>query len=64
MITCPERDCNEPGRIADGHPRCKPDLDRLAARTMRALQARGQRCGVICNHQIAWAEKERLLGAP
>src|SRR5262245_6824312 len=62
MITCPERDCNEPGRIAELHPRRKPDLDRLAARTMRALQARGQRCGVICNHQIARVEEEGSLG--
>src|SRR5262245_45273158 len=63
MITCPERDCNEPGRVADVHPRRKPDLDRLAARTMRAVQAPGQRCGVLCNHQTARAEKEGPPGA-
>src|SRR5262245_26090963 len=63
MITCPQRDCNEPGRVADRHPPCKPDLDRLAARTMRAVQARRRGCGVICNHPVARAEQEGSLSA-
>ncbi len=38
---------------AAGLPACQSHFDRPAARLMRAVQARGQRRGIVGDHQIA-----------
>src|SRR5262245_50710803 len=57
MITGAECDGSEPRWVADRYPRRKSNLDRLAARAMDALQARWQRCRIICNDEVARAEE-------
>ena len=53
VIARPERDGDEPGRIAESHPCRKPHLDRVAARTVRAAQARRQGGGVVGDDEVA-----------
>src|SRR5215472_15902185 len=62
MITGAERNCYELRQIAGGYPRSKPNLNRQATWVMNPLQARWQRCGIICHDEVAWAEKRCKRG--
>src|SRR5262249_60551928 len=57
MITGAERNCYELRQVAGGYPRRKPDLNRPAAWAMNPLQARWQRCGIICQAKVARVDK-------
>ena len=63
MIAGAEGDGDEAGGIAERHPAGEPDLDRLAARGMRAAEARRQGRGVVGDDQIAGREQARQRGA-
>src|SRR5262245_28054000 len=57
MITGAELNCYELRQVAGGYPSRKPDLNRPAAWVMNPRQARWQRCRIICDDEVARAEK-------
>ena len=63
MIAGPKRKCNKAGRVADRYPCGEPDLDRLAARAMRAAQACRQGCSIVGDDRVPRAEQRSELGA-
>ena len=52
-----KRDGDEPCRVGSTYERGQPDLHGFASRLVLADQAGGQRCGIVCDHEVTGSKE-------